>query len=210
MPEMPGQSQVDPDLVPEDEARVGLYYLLAGFLSAPPGEAELAAAASIEGDGTPLGKALTTFAHLCARSDAAVVKREYHDLFIGVGRGELLPYASYYLTGFLNEKPLSRLRADMRSLGLEPEPEVKDPEDHIAALCEMMGGFIGGAFGEPLSVEEQKAFFDRHIASWAGYFFRDLKAAKSSVLYAGLGAVGSIFMTIEEEAFRMVALDTEE
>ena len=121
------------------------------------------------------------------------------------GRGELLPYASYYLTGFLNEKPLARLRGHMGELGIERSPEVKEPEDHIATLCEMMSGLILGSFGTPLSVEDQHAFFNTHIATWATHFFKDLEAAEGSVFYAPIGKIGRAFMEIEIEAFRMEA-----
>ncbi|MGE0613108.1 MAG: molecular chaperone, partial [Hyphomicrobiales bacterium] len=131
------------------------------------------------------------------------VRREYHDLFIGEGRGELLPYGSYYLTGFLNEKPLARLRNDMAALGIARDPSVREPEDHIAALLDMMAGLITGEFGDPASVAEQKRFFETHLSSWVDHFFADLEGAKSSVLYAALGTVGRRFIEIEETAFSM-------
>ncbi len=80
---------------------------------------------------------------------------------------------------------------------------MKEPEDHIAALMDMMAGLISGEFGEPASLEEQKRFFEAHIASWASHFFADLEGAKSSVLYAALGTIGRHFMAIEETAFSM-------
>jgi TorA maturation chaperone TorD len=124
-------------------------------------------------------------------------------LFIGLARGELLPYASYYMTGFLNEKPLALLRADMAAQGISRAPNVYEPEDNIASLLEMMAGMIEGRFGAPASLEVQQTFFNRHIAPWAGHFFTDLEGAKGSVFYAPLGVVGKIFMTIEREAFRL-------
>ena len=150
-----------------------------------------------------LGRAIAAFAHVCARSQAATVAEEYHELFIGLVRGELVPYGSYYLTGFLHEKPLAKLRQDMGRLGVERDPDVLEPEDHIASLCEMMAGFIDGSLGRTLSLEEQKAFFTAHIGSWAPVLFRDMEAAKASVLYATLGSVGRIFLEIEEGAFAM-------
>ena len=129
---------------------------------------------------------------------------EFQDLFIGLVRGELVPYGSYYLTGFLHEKPLAKLRRDMSRLGVEREQNVAEPEDHIASLCEMMAGFIDGSLGRPLALEEQKAFFSAHIGSWAPVLFRDMEAAKASILYATLGSVGRVFLEIEERAFAMV------
>lgn len=191
-------------LAPEDELRAHVYKLLAQFLAGPPDQQQLAAAAEMRGGDTELGKAVATFTHLCARTDPEQAAQEYHDLFIGIGRGELLPFGSYYLTGFLHEKPLAKLRNDMAQLGIERAPDVKEPEDHIAALAEIMAGLITGAYGEPASLEQQRTFFESHIATWAEHFFADLEGAKSSVLYAALGTIGRLFMDIEETAFSMV------
>lgn len=193
-----------PDIAPEDTLRAQWYRLLARFLSAPPSAADLQAAAALRGDDSDLGRAAAAFARVCAGSHAASVASEYHDLFIGLVRGELVPYGSYYLTGFLHEKPLAKLRQDMGRLGVEREDGVAEPEDHIASLCEMMAGFIDGSFGRALSLEEQKAFYTAHIGSWAPVLFRDMEAAKTSVLYATLASVGRTFLAIEEGAFAMV------
>ncbi len=180
-----------------------MYRLLAHFLGRPPEVSELETAARMTGDDTELGQAIQAFAHIAGRTSHAVAVQEYHDLFIGVGRGELLPYGSYYLTGFLHEKPLARLRNDMERLSIERRETVKEPEDHIAALFEMMGGLIAGDFGEPAELSEQRAFFEAHVGSWASHFFKDLEAAKNSVLYVPVGSIGRIFMSIEEMAFTM-------
>lgn len=192
-------------LAPEDELRAQLYHFLARFLAGPPSAEDLATAARMDGgdSDTELGKAFKAFSRMAERTDVERSRREYHDLFIGVGRGELLPYGSYYLTGFLHEKPLAKLRNEMRRLGIERDPAHKEPEDHIAALMDMMAGLITGEFGEPLPLDEQKKFFDTHIGSWASHFFADLEGAKSSVLYAAVGTIGRHFMEIEETAFAM-------
>lgn len=203
---MPSVAPLKQDLsavVPEDVLRAQVYRLLARFLSAPPAQSDLDAAAALEGGETVLGRAISTFAHIAGRSQAARVADEYHELFIGLPRGELVPFGSYYLTGFLHEKPLAKLRQDMARLGIARNPAVRDPEDHIASLCEMMAGLIDGAFGAPLSPREQKRFFDTHIGCWAPYFFRDLQEARSSVLYSALGSVGGAFVDIEESAFSL-------
>jgi TorA maturation chaperone TorD len=191
------------ELAEEDALRAHMYRLLARFLARPPGERELTLAADMGGDGSDLGMAIGAFARIAGKSPAETVAREYHDLFVGVGRGELLPYASYYLTGFLHEKPLARLRDDMARLGIARQETVKEPEDHIAALFEMMAGLIVGEFGTLASLEDQKQFFATHVGSWAKHFFKDLEGAKASVLYAALASVGRIFMDIEEMAFTM-------
>ena len=192
------------DIAPEDTLRAQWYRLLARFLSAAPSAPDLQAAAVLSGDDSELGRAIGALAHVCARSQAAAVAEEYHDLFIGLVRGELVPYGSYYLTGFLHEKPLAKLRQDMARLGVAREQGISDPEDHIASLCEMMAGFIDGSLGSALSLEEQKAFYAAHIGSWAPVLFRDMEAAKRSVLYATLGSVGRVFLEIEEGGFAMV------
>jgi TorA maturation chaperone TorD len=133
--------------------------------------------------------------------DAAAVAREYFDLFIGVGRGELLPYGSYYLTGFLHERPLARLRADLAGLGIERVEGQCEPEDHAAILCEIMAGLVAGDFAVP--VERQRHFFDRHLAPWMGRFFADLEAAKGADFYRPVGAIGRLFIEIEAEAFAL-------
>ena len=189
----------------EDRLRADLYNYLGLILSGSPDEMLLEQTAGLSGDDSDLGAAITTLARVAARCKPKTVESEFNALFIGMGRGELLPYASYYLTGFLNEKPLSALRADMMARRITRAPNVYDPEDNIASLMEMMGGMIVGRFGAAASLEDQQMFFGKHIGPWAEHFFSDLEAAKNSVLYASVGAVGKAFMAIEVEAFRMSA-----
>ncbi len=190
-------------LASEDALRAQMYRFLARLLAAPPDQALLKSVAGMEGDETDLGKAMLSFARMAAKIDPSQADEEYHDLFIGVARGELLPYGSYYLTGFLHEKPLSKLRNDMARLGIARDAEHKEPEDHIASVLDMMAGLIAGEFGDSAPLAEQKAFFEAHISSWASHFFADLEGAKSSVLYAALGSIGRSFMEIEATAFSM-------
>ncbi len=199
------QAEIREDVAEEDLLRADLYRMLANVLSAPPSEEVLSTLTELSGDASDLGEAINALAVVSGKLAPKAVEREYNALFIGLGRGELLPYASYYLTGFLNEKPLARLRGHMGELGIERNPDVKEPEDHIATLCEMMSGLILGDFGNPLSVEDQHAFFNTHVATWAPHFFKDLEAAKGSVFYAPVGTIGRAFMEIEIEAFRMEA-----
>jgi len=190
-------------LATEDLLRARMYRFLARLLSAPPDEAMLKSLSEMDGDDTGLGKAMLSFANIASKINQEQAEEEYHDLFIGVARGELLPYGSYYLTGFLHEKPLSKLRNDMAQLGIASDASHKEPEDHIASLMDMMAGLITGEFGEPAPLAGQKAFFEAHIASWASHFFADLEGAKSSVLYAAIGTIGRSFMEIEATAFSM-------
>src|SRR5256714_12607299 len=129
-----------------EAARAQEYALLAVLLARAPDAALLERIAALRGDATPLGMAHAALAHAAGEVSADRIEREFFDLFIGVGRGELLPYGSYYLTGFLNERPLARLRADLRLLGIERVEEQHEPEDHAAVLCEIMARLIGGEF----------------------------------------------------------------
>ncbi|MFK7745191.1 MAG: molecular chaperone [Roseobacter sp.] len=193
------------DINPEDRLRADLYNFIGLLLARPPVDMLLEQTASLTGDDSPLGEAIAGLARVAKATKPKAVEREFNALFIGLGRGELLPYASYYLTGFLNEKPLARLRTDMAALGVTRADNVFEPEDSMSSLMETMGGLIVGRFGSPADLEAQRTFFNGHIAPWAAHFFTDLEAAKNSVLYASVGAVGREFMAIEREAFRMTA-----
>ena len=193
----------DHQIAEEDRLRADLYNFLGVILSGPADEMLLAQTASLSGDDSELGSAIATLAKIAKLSKPASLESEYNKLFIGLGRGELLPYASYYMTGFLNEKPLALLRQDMTSRGIARAENVFEPEDNIASLMEMMGAMIVGRFGTPADLEAQKSFFAKHIRPWASHFYSDLEAAKNSVFYAPVGTVGRIFMEIETEAFRL-------
>lgn len=189
----------------EDQLRAGWYALLAQLLSREPSAEVLQMLHDLKGDDTELGQGIAALAAAARATTVEAARREYFDLFIGVGQGELVPYGSYYLTGFLHEKPLARLRDDMARLRIARADDVKEPEDHIAALCEMMAGLITGSFGAPADLAEQRRFFDTHIGCWAPRFFEDLQAAPSAVLYKPVGTIGRLFMTIELQAFDMAA-----
>ena len=194
------------EVAEEDALRARLYDLLSALLANPPSRELISNVAALEGDDGDLGRAVQALSRVARATSGQAAEREFTGLFIGVARGELLPYASYYMTGFLNEKPLSVLRNDMSRLGIERAPNVFEPEDNIASLCEMMAGLIRGRFADtPVDLGKQKDFFSAHIAPWAGHFFADLEAAKGSVFYAPVGAIGRAFIEIEREAFRMGA-----
>ena len=195
----------DAAIAEEDVLRADLYDLLAALLANPPERDLIDRVAKLDGDEGELGRAIRALVRVAKAATESSAEREFNNLFIGVARGELLPYASYYMTGFLNEKPLAGLRNDMARHGIERAPNVFEPEDNIASLCDMMAGLILGRFGEPETLAGQKDFFSAHIAPWAGHFFADLEAAKGSLLYAPVGAIGRAFMEIEREAFRMEA-----
>jgi len=189
----------------EDQLRADLYDYLATLLAGPPSKALLKKTIALKGDDSDLGAGFKALSRVATAQSEKTVESEFNALFIGMGRGELLPYASFYLTGFLNEKPLAVLRDDMTGLRITRAPNVFEPEDNIASLFEMMAGMVTGRFGAPADLAQQKQFFNKHIGPWAGHFFSDLEAAKNSVLYAPIGAIGRVFIEIEQEAFRMLA-----
>ena len=189
---------------PEDQARADLYNFLGVLLAKPADNDLLRQIAALSGDDTPLGTTLKTLAKLASVTSEQDAEREFNALFIGLGRGELLPYASHYLTGFLNEKPLANLRQEMAERGIQRAEGKKEPEDNIASLMEIMGGVIVGRFGKVTSVADQKSFFNAHVGPWAVHFFSDLEASRTSVLYSAVGSLGRQFMEIEAEAFEML------
>lgn len=187
----------------EDRMRLNVYRLLARALSRPADQEFLDLLAGLEGDESELGTAFGELSGLAAKTSVTDAGDEYQMLFIGLGRGEILPYGSYYLTGFLNEKPLARLRNDMAQLGIERSPDVKDPEDHAGALMDMMAGLIDGSFGEPQSIQVQRNFFEKHVGNWTPYLFRDLQQAGNARFYKPFGKIGEVFMAVEEAAFAL-------
>lgn len=200
-----GKAETPPKIFEEDRLRAHCYRLLARLLAATPDDAALSVASALDGDETDLGRGLTALAKAAAGASHDALDDEYHALFLGVGRGELVPFGSFYLAGFLNEKPLAKLRHDMARLGIARAEGVVEPEDHICSLCEIMAGLILGEFGGPADAATQRAFFDAHLGSWAGKFFEDLEAAKSASFYRPVGAIGRAFMSIEATAFQMAA-----
>ncbi len=204
-PDLTTEAKPAQRIAEEDRLRADLYNFLGLILARPADQGLIDQCAGLSGDASPVGEAVTTLAKVAKISKPAAVESEYNRLFIGLGRGELLPYASYYLTGFLNEKPLAQLRQDMTARGLARAENVFEPEDNIASLMEMMGAMIVGRFGVPATLGQQKTFFNKHIGPWAAHFYSDLEGAKNSVFYAPVGRLGRAFMEIESEAFRMSA-----
>ncbi len=191
------------DLDEVDAARAQEYALLATLLSSAPDRNLLSRLAKLPGDTSPLGAAHSAVAEAARHADAADVEREYFALFIGLGRGELLPYGSYYLSGFLHDRPLARLRADLARLCVERAASQAEPEDHAAILCEVMAGVVSGRFPAPPGSD--RLLFEKHLAPWIGRFFADLERAKSAEFYRAVGALGRAFVDIETEAFALPA-----
>jgi TorA maturation chaperone TorD len=187
----------------ENAARGDMYRFVASLLSAAPTDQMLSGTASLSGDRTALGQAITALAAAAGDSDAAAVGREFFQLFIGVGRGELLPYASFYQTGFLNERPLAEVRADLARLGIARAEGRFEPEDHIALLFEVMADLASGIVQADAAVQAE--FFARHIEPWAAQFFDDLAIAPSASFYRAVAEVGRLLVDIEARAFSLAA-----
>jgi TorA maturation chaperone TorD len=194
-----GENQHAPDDVAA--ARAQEYALLATLLGRAPDATLLKSLASLRGDATPLGVAHAALAQAASETTIERIEREFFNLFIGLGRGELLPYASYYLTGFLHERPLARLRADLAPLGIERAEGNSEPEDHAATLCEIMAGLVIGRLPAPQGTDQQ--IFEKHLAPWIGRFFADLERAEAAGLYRRIGTLGRVFMEVEKEAFAL-------
>jgi TorA maturation chaperone TorD len=184
-----------------DRARAREYALLATLFSRNPDADMIARLALLGGDATPLGAAHAALGEAAARMDEKTAAREFFDLFTGLGQGEMLPYASHYLAGTLYGRPLAQLRETFQRLGIERTAEQSEPEDHVAILCEIMAGLVGGDIRGPAGSD--RAFFDEHLAPWIGRFFADLERAQSADFYARVGSLGRVFVGIETEAFSL-------
>jgi len=178
-----------------ETARALVYRMLGHALAQPPDAGLLARLADVDGDGSPIGMALRELAAQASGCSVEAACAEYDTLFIGVARGELMPYASFYLTGFLHERPLARLRADLARLGFTRAPGHSDPEDHIATVCEVMASLTerGPAAGSE--------FFARHLAPWGSSFFADLERANAARLYHPIGAIGRLMVELDRQGF---------
>lgn len=190
-------------LTTEQRLRAGAYSVLASLLRETPSQDLLDhlgqhnADESIVDDTAKAIKALADAAILAKQAD---VGREFHDLFIGLGRGELNPYGSFYLTGFMMEKPLGELRTDLDRLGFERQQDVAESEDHVAALCEVMSMLITDGTGHA----RQQKFFEAHMAPWFSTFFTDLQnASGASNFYRAVGQFGNAFTDLETQYFSM-------
>jgi TorA maturation chaperone TorD len=186
-----------------DRARAREYALLATLLSRSPNAQLLQRLASLRGDASPLGRAHAALGEAAARTDEAGVVREYFALFSGLGQEPFLPYASHYLAGSLYGRPLARLRETFQNLGIERAAGYSEPEDHVAIVCEIMAGLVGGDVAGPPGADRE--FFESHLAPWIGRFFVGLECARSVDFYAHVGSLGRIFVDIEVAAFALSA-----
>lgn len=185
-----------------DRVRVEAYMLLASLLRDPPPSELLAALRAIEPPSSeanrmsPLASAWQALAAAAQEVDPSSLESAHFNLFIGVGRADLLPYASWYISGALMDQPLAALRADLARLGLERAAGVAEPEDHAAAICETMALLAepeqGGTF------DAQKMFFLTHVKDWLPLFFKDLGQSERCAFYAAVGRFGQAFIEFEK------------
>ena len=204
---LPIDQEVDQDIDScideEQQYRASAYSLIAALLRAAPDSQMLERlcilSEEVQGEGDSLMVSMSMLGLSSKILTPTAIEDEYHDLFIGLGKGEVVPYGSWYLTGFLMEKPLSDLRDDLNKLGFERNESVTEPEDHAAALCEVFSLMIS----DDTDLSEQKYFFVTHMASWMGSFFNDLTNAKSAIFYKALGRFGSAFIAFENEYLTM-------
>ncbi len=185
-----------------DALRAGIYRLLATLLAAPPSQELLDTLKVVEAgeDDAPLAPAWRMLALAAQRTSAAAADDEYHALFVGITRGEMMPYGSWYLTGFLMERPLAELRQDLKELGYARDPDVKEPEDHAAALCETMSLLIDD---QDTGFGRRKKFFDDHIEPWMMRFFQDLQSAEAAEFYGAVGLLGEKFLQVDKRYLGM-------
>ncbi len=189
-----------------ERLRANTYSLLGALLAAPPAGSLLHLLTQItpvelSGD-SDLAAAWEVLRLAGERATVESLDDEYHELFVGIGRGELVPYGSWYMTGFLMDQPLAVLRRDLAELGFERQEEIKEPEDHVAALLETMGLMIGDG---DTSVDTQRRFFQSHMGPWMKTFFLDLQKASAARFYRAVGQFGEQFIEFERKYLTMLA-----
>jgi TorA maturation chaperone TorD len=192
-----------PDRDEEERARADVYSLIAALLGRPADDRMLLLLRTLDtrgAAGTQMAAVWDLLKQAAEDAQAEKVADEYQELFIGIGRGELVPYGSWYLTGFLMERPLAELRSDLARLGFERDETVREPEDHVAALCETMSLLIAD---EEVTFEAQREFHEKHVAPWMARFFADLGQARSARFYRAVGLLGEEFMKLERSYFAM-------
>ena len=134
----------------------------------------------------------------------AAIQSEYDALFGGVGKPEVYLFGSHYLSGFLNEKPLARLRTDLAQLGLSRDDSMSETEDHFAYLCEVMRYLIAGDDVAVANLTRQREFFSAHIQPWVASLCDALEKNPQARFYAALAALTRAFVSIEAQGFDML------
>ncbi|MCE5263829.1 MAG: molecular chaperone TorD family protein [Deltaproteobacteria bacterium] len=180
-------------------SRAEIYAMLATLLEQPPTEELLQLLQNLQGDEALPGKtgdAIAALRQAAQDSSPAELEEEFNSLFIGLGSGEMVPYASWYLEKRIQSSPLAALRSDLIEMGIVRQTDCHEPEDHAGILCEIMAILSRKPEVSP-ATEEQ--FYRRHIAPWMATFFQDLQKAKSAEFYRPVGLLGSSFLVTEGE-----------
>ncbi len=186
-----------------DIDRANFYTTLGALLAAPASDEHVEALRKLPVPDQPesaLEIAWTMLGAAAHQNSRQQIDDEYHDLFIGIGRGIVVPYGSWHLTGFLMEKPLSSLRADLRRLGFERSEGVTESEDHIASLCQAMAAII---VADEIDLGTEKAFFNEHIGPWAEDFFRAIEDSGRADFYRAVAHLGQTFIEVEKTYLAM-------
>jgi len=200
--------QVHRPLPPEEQGRADFYALLGRLLQAPPDGNLLSTIAAsnelpAEGD-ADLAKAWSSLVGASSVMDAEAVREEYHQLFEGVGSGEVSIYSAFYIGAQAVDHPRVRLAADLATLGLAHRDDVTEPLDHWAGVFDVMRVLVaGGAGRSPGTLTEQRRFFGDHLEPGVAKFFRALHAAPSANYYRLVAALGLAFAALETESFRL-------
>lgn len=194
-------------VLPEDRARAEIYALLGNLFYQPP-SAELlemiATSQAMCNDGSDSGfcRAWRALQKAAAGADAEAVRDEFDTAFIGTGRQPVMLYGSFYLAGFLNEKPLAQLRDELTKMGLARSGSSHETEDHISALCDVMRFLIAGDQDTPpAALEVQRDFFQRHIHSWNAQLCAAVTEAGQTHFYKHVAQFAWEFFAIENESF---------
>jgi len=195
-----------PPEIPEEQARAGYYALLARLYYAGPDAGLLAAIAGADeivaqGEQSALASAWSALAAAAGAMDAEAARLEYDQLFVGTGKAEVTPYATFYLAETGREKVLVRLRSELAGLGLARNQASREPEDHMAGLFDVMRHLI--SMSSDAAATQQKGFFERYIAgSYEGFCAAASKSEKSN-FYKHVARFARAFLHIESEALKV-------
>jgi len=193
----------------EETARAELYGLLAQLYYAPHAPELLAnlrvAATEAPAPGSFLEEPWRALVGVARELDDDAIAQEYNDLFGGVGKPEVYLYGSHYLSGFLNEKPLARLRTELTSLGLGRDDAMSDTEDHVSYLSEVMRYLIAGDDVAVANLARQQAFFAAHLQPWVGPLCDAIARHPKARFYAAVAELTRAFASVEAQGFDMLA-----
>lgn len=193
-----------PTLPPEEAARAALYGLLARLFYAPPDAALLASIASsgpLQAEQGELAPAWAELAEAARSADAEAVREEYELQFVGTGKAPVTLYASAYLVRYSNETPLAELRGQLSAMGIARRSNVHEPEDHIAALCDVMRFLIAEQHADPA---RQRPFFERWIRPTAEPLCAAIAKAPGTDFYRRVARLAKGFFVLEQSAFEML------